>query len=134
LTSFKVGSLINFFEKVSGSLYNNKFQVQTPEIICKKQKQTAFLGINCVIYSGDLTTMRLKLFTYYPLKLVVFFFALTGLFSISSSVFSQDPNFYIYLCFGQSNMEGQGTVEGQDQPSTVAFRLCRRLIVQTWEE
>lgn len=25
-----------------------------------------------------------------------------------------DPNFQIYLCFGQSNMEGAGTIEGQD--------------------
>lgn len=29
--------------------------------------------------------------------------------------FSQDPNFYIFLCFGQSNMEGQGTIEPVDQ-------------------
>ncbi len=69
--------------------------------------------------------MRLKLFTYYPLKLVVFFFALTGLFSISFSVFSQDPNFYIYLCFGQSNMEGQGTVEGQDQTVDSRFQVMQ---------
>ena len=25
-----------------------------------------------------------------------------------------DPNFYVYLCIGQSNMEGQGTIEAQD--------------------
>jgi len=35
--------------------------------------------------------------------------------SVSNKVFSQDPNFYIYLCFGQSNMEGQAAVEAQDQ-------------------
>jgi len=29
--------------------------------------------------------------------------------------FSQDPNVYVYLCFGQSNMEGQATPEAQDQ-------------------
>ena len=28
---------------------------------------------------------------------------------------AQNPNFYIYLCIGQSNMEGQGTIEAQDQ-------------------
>lgn len=28
---------------------------------------------------------------------------------------AQDPNFHIYLCFGQSNMEGQGNIESQDQ-------------------
>ena len=36
-------------------------------------------------------------------------FLATGL-----NVFSQDPNFYIFLCFGQSNMEGAGKIEAQD--------------------
>ncbi|MDO5577417.1 MAG: sialate O-acetylesterase, partial [Fibrobacter sp.] len=31
------------------------------------------------------------------------------------SIFSQDPNFHIYLCFGQSNMEGNATIEDQDK-------------------
>ena len=30
-------------------------------------------------------------------------------------VFAQDPNFHIYLCFGQSNMEGNAKIEAQDQ-------------------
>jgi len=38
---------------------------------------------------------------------------LAGLF-ISGKAFSQDPNFYIYLCFGQSNMEGNARIEAQD--------------------
>lgn len=29
--------------------------------------------------------------------------------------FSQDPNFHIYLCFGQSNMEGSAPIEAQDK-------------------
>jgi hypothetical protein len=32
----------------------------------------------------------------------------------STKVFSQDPNFYVFLCFGQSNMEGNARVEPQD--------------------
>ena len=32
-----------------------------------------------------------------------------------------DPNFHIYLCFGQSHMEGQGTIETQDK--TVSSRF-----------
>jgi hypothetical protein len=32
----------------------------------------------------------------------------------SGKVFSQDPNFSIYLCFGQSNMEGNARIEAQD--------------------
>ena len=35
------------------------------------------------------------------------------LFISSLLVKAQDPSFYIFLCFGQSNMEGQGTIEGQ---------------------
>jgi len=37
------------------------------------------------------------------------------LFLLSGKVYAQDPNFYIFLCFGQSNMEGQGTIEAQDR-------------------
>ncbi|MFZ6009237.1 MAG: sialate O-acetylesterase [Bacteroidota bacterium] len=38
------------------------------------------------------------------------------LFAINFSVAnSQDPNFHIYLLFGQSNMDGAGTIESQDR-------------------
>ena len=42
---------------------------------------------------------------------------LTGLLMLVAygSVAAPDPNFHIYLCFGQSNMEGQGNIEAQDQ-------------------
>lgn len=39
--------------------------------------------------------------------------------------FSQDPNFYIYLCFGQSNMEGQGTIEAQDKTVDSRFKVMQ---------
>jgi hypothetical protein len=42
---------------------------------------------------------------------------------VSSSVFAQDPNFHIYLCFGQSNMEGQGTIETQDKTVNPRFKV-----------
>jgi len=36
-----------------------------------------------------------------------------------------DPNFHIYLCFGQSNMEGQGNIESQDRTVDSRFQvLC----------
>jgi hypothetical protein len=38
-------------------------------------------------------------------------------------VFSQDRNFYIFLCFGQSNMEGQGTIEAQDKTVNSRFKV-----------
>ena len=47
---------------------------------------------------------------------------LTCLFLLTLSAFGQtegngkpDPNFHIYLCFGQSNMQGKGTIEDQDK-------------------
>jgi hypothetical protein len=42
-------------------------------------------------------------------------FPATLLFVIVSAVaFAQDANFHIYLAFGQSNMEGAGTIQAQD--------------------
>ena len=47
-----------------------------------------------------------------------------GLLLFTMNVFSQDPNFYIYLCFGQSNMEGnQGTIEAQDMTVDPRFKV-----------
>ena len=34
---------------------------------------------------------------------------------LTTNMFSQDENFHIYLCFGQSNMEGSATIEEQDR-------------------
>ncbi|HTF82112.1 MAG TPA: sugar-binding protein [Cytophagales bacterium] len=50
---------------------------------------------------------------------------------------SQDPNFHIYLCFGQSNMEGQGAIEAQDQSVDSRFRIlqavnCTGKPQETW--
>ncbi len=41
-------------------------------------------------------------------------FLLMGILLTTTQVFSQDQNFYIYICFGQSNMEGFPGVEPQD--------------------
>ena len=40
--------------------------------------------------------------------------AVVLMFSIGEKAFSQDPNFHIYLSFGQSNMEGNAKIEPQD--------------------
>jgi hypothetical protein len=45
-------------------------------------------------------------------KLSLFF--ILGFFFLTIHAFSQDPNFYIFLCFGQSNMEGNARFEPQD--------------------
>jgi hypothetical protein len=39
---------------------------------------------------------------------------LIGLLLFSANAFSQDKKFYIFLCFGQSNMEGNAKIEAQD--------------------
>ncbi len=51
------------------------------------------------------------------------FFVLLGLLFIATNVFPQDENFYIFLCFGQSNMEGQGTIETQDKTVDARFQV-----------
>lgn len=38
---------------------------------------------------------------------------------------SQDPNFYIFLAFGQSNMEGQGAIGSQDKTVDSRFQVLQ---------
>jgi hypothetical protein len=45
------------------------------------------------------------------------------LFLSTSNVFSQDPNFHIFLCFGQSNMEGNARIEPQDTTVDPRFQV-----------
>ena len=52
-------------------------------------------------------------------------FALTIL--LTTNTFSQNPNFHIYLCFGQSNMEGQGAIENQDSILDDRFKVMSAL-------
>ncbi|MBN1953364.1 MAG: sialate O-acetylesterase [Bacteroidales bacterium] len=40
---------------------------------------------------------------------------------------AQNPNFYIFLCFGQSNMEGQGKIEKQDTTVNDRFKVFQSL-------
>lgn len=42
-------------------------------------------------------------------------FLLAAVLWFNTNAFSQNPNFYIFLCFGQSNMEGFPGVEEQDK-------------------
>jgi hypothetical protein len=52
---------------------------------------------------------------------------LIGLFILTMNVFAQDQDFYIYLCFGQSNMEGQGTIEAIDRTVDSSFQVMQAL-------
>ena len=40
---------------------------------------------------------------------------LAVLWSGGATAFAQDPNRFVFLCFGQSNMEGFPGIEAQDQ-------------------
>ncbi len=42
---------------------------------------------------------------------------------LSIDIYAQDPNFHIYLCFGQSNMAGAGTIEAQDKTVNSRFQV-----------
>jgi hypothetical protein len=51
------------------------------------------------------------------------FFVFIGLLLLSMNAFSRDPNFYIFLCFGQSNMEGNARIEAQDTTVDSRFQV-----------
>jgi hypothetical protein len=48
---------------------------------------------------------------------------IVGLLFANMKVFSQDSNFYIFLCFGQSNMEGNARFEPQDTTVDNRFQV-----------
>jgi hypothetical protein len=50
-------------------------------------------------------------------------FLLAALLFFNANAFSQDPDFYIFLCFGQSNMEGAGVIDDQDQYVDKRFQV-----------
>ncbi|HEY5040951.1 MAG TPA: sialate O-acetylesterase [Verrucomicrobiae bacterium] len=49
------------------------------------------------------------------MKMTTPLLALAGLLLFNVNAFSQDTNFWIFLCFGQSNMEGFPGVQAQDK-------------------
>ncbi len=58
------------------------------------------------------------------MKIKIVLSLLTGLFLFNMNIFSQDSNFYIYLCIGQSNMEGYPrTIEKQDSTVDARFQV-----------
>jgi hypothetical protein len=50
-------------------------------------------------------------------------FVLAGILLLNMNAFSQDKNFYIFLCFGQSNMEGAARAEPQDSTVNPRFQV-----------
>lgn len=52
-------------------------------------------------------------------------FLLPVFFLTTFNAFSQDPNFYIYLCFGQSNMQGSADIEAVDKTVDSRFQVMQ---------
>ena len=50
-------------------------------------------------------------------------FLLVGFLVSASSTFSQDTNFWVFLCFGQSNMESGGRMDDQDKTVDKRFQV-----------
>ena len=48
------------------------------------------------------------------MKIKIGIIVILGMFLSVAKSFAQDPNFYIFLCFGQSNMEGHAIIQAQD--------------------
>jgi len=55
--------------------------------------------------------------------LLIFLFS--SFFLVPTMLFSQNPNFHIYLCFGQSNMEGQGKIKAKDKKPDSRFLMMQ---------
>lgn len=55
------------------------------------------------------------------------FITLFALLFISVNMYAQNSNFHIYICFGQSNMEGQGIIEEQDLKMNNRFQVFQAL-------
>lgn len=59
----------------------------------------------------------------YNMKKQLTLLVFTVLFLSGTNVFSQNPNFYIFLCLGQSNMEGNAKFEPQDTTVDRRFQV-----------
>lgn len=57
------------------------------------------------------------------MKKIVGLLILSVCFFVNEKAFSQDPNFHIYLCFGQSNMQGATKAEAMDTIPVYGFQM-----------
>lgn len=51
------------------------------------------------------------------------FLSVIGMVTVSEAKAEVDPNFYVYLCIGQSNMEGQGQIYSADKKVDERFLM-----------
>lgn len=67
-----------------------------------------------MLFNNELNNMK---------KLNIFIFTVVNLFVVNTGVFAQDHNFYIFICFGQSNMQGAAPIESQDKTINDRFKV-----------
>jgi len=63
--------------------------------------------------------------TYFILTFIIGCLSLGFLSPFHPMENQPDPNLYVYLCFGQSNMEGSAAVEPQDTPENERFKVMQ---------
>ncbi len=62
------------------------------------------------------------------MKMTLMALSLVALFAFTTPASAApDPNFYIFLCFGQSNMDGAGRIEEQDRTVDKRFQVLAAL-------
>jgi lysophospholipase L1-like esterase len=61
------------------------------------------------------------------MKRTTILFSLAGLLLLSTTAFARDTNLFIFLCFGQSNMEGSAPIEEQDRVVDGRFQVLAAL-------
>jgi len=64
---------------------------------------------------------------FYMNKLKLIFFAVIAGLLVYSEAYAQHRNFYIFLCFGQSNMQGAAKIESQDTTVNARFKVFQAL-------
>jgi len=63
-------------------------------------------------------------------KIRIGLFLLAALLCSATKAFAQDPNFHIFLCFGQSNMDGAGRIEEEDKTVDERFVVMAAIDAQ----
>ncbi|MBF4487796.1 sialate O-acetylesterase [Flavobacterium sp. CSZ] len=56
-------------------------------------------------------------------RINVLIFTVVSLFVFNTGAFAQDHNFYIFICFGQSNMQGAAPIQSQDKTINNRFKV-----------
>lgn len=55
----------------------------------------------------------------------IFILTVAGVFFLNTGAYAQDQDFYIFICFGQSNMQGAAPIESQDMIINNRFKLLQ---------